>query len=137
MLAVQEIKAVLNEVQRAVVTFLLNLLAPPNNVDVLQVTKKGAMYLSFNVQVLVSGAQQRPCGMTDLKHAVPAYGCRSTSFLTAPRSCCHTGCRAGHILRDAVCGDSASTHWLAARAGGAAVGPRRGGTDSRDAGSHQ
>ncbi len=60
MLAVQEIKAVLNEVKRAVVTFLLNLLAPPNNVDVLQVTKKGTVYLNFNVQVLVvgPGAQQ-------------------------------------------------------------------------------
>ena len=63
----------LNEVKRAVVTFLLNLLAPPNNVDVLQVTKKGTVYLNFNVQVLVSGAQQAPCGKTDMKRAVPAY----------------------------------------------------------------
>ena len=75
MLAVQEIKAVLNEVKRAVVTFLLNLLAPPNNVDVLQVKNKGTVYLNFNVQVLVSGTQQGPCGMTDMTHAVPCMCC--------------------------------------------------------------
>lgn len=51
----QEINAVLNEVKKAVVSFLLNLLAPPNNVNVLQVKKKGIVYLTFNVQAGFAG----------------------------------------------------------------------------------
>lgn len=41
----------LQEVKQAVVTFLVQLFAPPNNVNVLQVVNQGSVFLNFNVQV--------------------------------------------------------------------------------------
>lgn len=47
----------LQEVKQAVVTFLVQLFAPPNNVNVLQLVNQGSVFLNFNVQVTFFSAQ--------------------------------------------------------------------------------